>query len=168
MKLWNGKLYLSTSHACEKKDNFVIKMNKFEDYYFYNNNMSVSQSIPASIKSWVSARDCLHMWYIGLGSELLNYVLYGLVGWHENHVFLVQSVLFVKSHMFFVVSYSLPPPPPPPPHWGPCVCCLLPPPCQGLCFIQRPRTNLWAFFLIFGGEVVQVGGGRVGPSHLPF
>jgi hypothetical protein len=40
MKLWNDKLYLSTSHACEKKDNFVIKMNKFEDYYFANNNMT--------------------------------------------------------------------------------------------------------------------------------
>jgi len=40
MKLWNGKLYLSTSRACEKKDNFVIKMNKFEDYYFDNNNMT--------------------------------------------------------------------------------------------------------------------------------
>jgi len=47
------------------------------------------------------------MWYIGLGSELLNYVLYVLVGWHENHMFVVQPVLFVKSHMFFVVTRYL-------------------------------------------------------------
>lgn len=47
------------------------------------------------------------MWYIGLGSELLNYVLYGLVGWHENHMFVVQPVLFVKSHMIFVVTRYL-------------------------------------------------------------
>jgi hypothetical protein len=47
------------------------------------------------------------MWYIGLGSELLNYVLYGLVGWHENHMFVVQPVLFVKSYMFFVVTCYL-------------------------------------------------------------
>jgi hypothetical protein len=66
----------------------------------------LNQFQPAS-RVGVSARDCLHMWYIGLASGLLNYVLYGLVGWHENHMFVVQPVLFVKSHMFFVVTRYL-------------------------------------------------------------
>ncbi len=69
--------------------------------------LSVSESIPTNIKSWASARDCLHMSYIGLASGLLNYVLYGLVGWHENHMFVVQPILFVESHMFFVVTRYL-------------------------------------------------------------
>jgi len=110
--------------------------------------LSVSESIPASIKSWVSARGLLAhvVYWVGEWVAKLCAICTCWLAWKPYVCCPTRSLCQVS---YVLCRYSLPPPPP---HWGPCVCCLFPPPCQGLCFIQGPTTTLWAFYYYLGGK----------------